>query len=348
MATGKRLPGEAEENSAEGLQGRVSSRVHRPLQRSFHAAKGQTGADAPDLHKEEDDQHSLVALENKMADLLAEEELKIQNVVSTKTICAAGKDTVTHDECRACARSGKQTCSFDYTVICSMLSDKIRYGVHVTDLVGCLRRTVYDKTYDEAEPIQSCLYRWYGTAMHQYLEQDLAGIEFEKEVKALGLEGSIDVFYLEEGRIIDYKTTRWINMGRLPYGSHVTQVNIYAAMLREMGHTVNSAAIQMLDLTGPSKCRKCKVPFAPDANGILVCPICHVSYMNSHTGAALVEVPLQPHEDVVRFIEKRRPVIVEALQTGISPEPNTSYLCDYCKHQPRCQTDEGRGTKPVA
>ena len=173
--------------------------------------------------------------------------------------------------------------------------------------------------------------------MHAQLEKDDFNFKSELELIALGIVGKADVYYAN-GRILDYKTTRWLTPSRLPYGSHEKQVNIYAAMLREMGLPVTSAAIQYIDLSGPTKCRKCNKTYVP-ANGQLECPICGASKEDAHLGALIFEIELAPHEQVVQAIEERRDALLTALDTRTEPTRERSYLCDYCSFRDICLSD---------
>jgi len=185
-------------------------------------------------------------------------------------LCSGGKGEVTREACKACALSGQQNCGFDYILIKAILDDKERFGIHVTDLTGCLRKAWFTKTTTAPEYVHANLYRLIGNIAHSVLENHGEESEAEVEVKAMGLEGKMDVY--RNGRIIDFKSTRWLTPSKLPYGSHELQVNIYAEMLRQIGKPVTSAAIQYLDMSGPTKCRTCKSPYEPDTTGTLSCP----------------------------------------------------------------------------
>jgi CRISPR/Cas system-associated exonuclease Cas4 (RecB family) len=239
-------------------------------------------------------------------------------------------------ECFKCALAGANTCGYDYSLLLYLLIDGERTGIHVTDLTGCLRMAYYRLNTEVAEYPHEMLTRKLGTAVHAQLESEGDVFVSEKELNALGIVGKADVYYLS-GRILDYKTTRWLTPSKLPYGSHEKQVNIYAALLREMGKLVTSAAIQYIDLSGPTKCRKCNRTYIP-ANGGLECPVCGASKEDAHLGAMIFEIELQPHEEVVDQIEERRDALLTALETRTEPERERSYLCDYCPFQDVCLT----------
>jgi CRISPR/Cas system-associated exonuclease Cas4 (RecB family) len=249
-------------------------------------------------------------------------------------VCDAGRGTLPRSECLDCALKGANTCGYDYSMLLFLLNDKERTGIHVTDLTSCLRNAYYARTRPAAEFPHEILIRKLGTAVHAQLENDNDAFVSEMPLEALGVVGTADVYY-KTGRIIDHKTTRWLTPSRLPYGSHALQVNYYAAILRKMGKPVTSAAIQYIDMSGPTKCRSCSKAFQP-INGILQCPKCGKTYPEAHTGAALFEIPLRPHEEVVEDIEERRNVLQLSIDEKTLPQPEQSFLCDYCPFVSLC------------
>jgi len=252
----------------------------------------------------------------------------IANQRSDTILCSAGKGEMTRGECLMCAKENRQTCGFDYILIKAILDDKERTGIHVTDLTGCLRKAWYTKTTTAPEYIHTQMYKLIGNIAHSVLEH--AGEEDEAEIPvfSLGLEGKMDVY--RNGRIIDFKSSRWLTPSNLPYGSHELQVNIYAEMLRQNGKAVRSAAIQYIDMSGPTKCRKCKVVYLPNEAGELSCPKCGKSSDEAHTGAVLIEIPLRSSAEIKALIEERRDKLNKALEANEMPSAEPSFLCEYC------------------
>ncbi len=240
-------------------------------------------------------------------------------------------------DCLVCAKAGNQSCNFDYAMIKALFSDKEREGVHVTDLTGCLRRAYYEKTRPPLEYLHTQMSRFLGTAIHSVLEKiNDPEIETEKGLDGYGITGTADVVY-KNGRIVDYKTTRWMTPSRLPYGSHVGQLNIYASILRSQGVKVTSAAIQYIDVSGPTKCRSCKVVCVPDEQGYAKCPKCGNYPLNGHLGVLLYEVPLDNDDQVAEEISIRRKALELSVEANEMPEAEPSYLCDYCPFQKECE-----------
>lgn len=259
----------------------------------------------------------------------------VANQMADSVLCSAGRGVTLKTDCLACALRQENACGFDYALLKGLYSDKQRFGVHVTDLTGCLRKSYYDKTRPPLEYPHQSIARFLGTAVHKALELNDEHLVSELPVAGMNVVGTADVVYTS-GRIVDYKTTRWLVPAKLPYGSHVTQVNIYAAMLRSQGRTVTSAAIQYIDLTGATKCRQCKLPYEPSENGYPACPQCHNSVPSAHLGGALVEVPLEDDATVSNWIAMREKTLSLSLETNTLPDAEVGFLCNYCSHKSSC------------
>lgn len=264
---------------------------------------------------------------------------------SDKILCSAGQGEMTKEACLGCALALQNRCGFDYSVLKAMFQDKERTGIHVTDLTGCLRQAYYAKVEAPLEYPHEMLTRFLGTGIHHYVESFLVEPEIlktEVPVNAYGLVGSVDLYYIyHNGRVVDLKTTRWLKLDKLPYGSHVKQVNIYAALLRAQGEPVNSAAIQYIDMSGPSKCSKCRGPVAPDEGGVMICTRCGHSLPTWHPGVATVEVALENDAMVAEWIATRLKILELSIEQSQAPEAEPSYICDYCAFRTRCEKEIG-------
>lgn len=260
----------------------------------------------------------------------------MKNQKSNKILCSGGKGEVEKSACLQCALSKKNNCGYDYALLKALFSDKEREGVHVTDLTGCLRRAYYDKTLQPIEYVHSMLARFVGTAVHSAVEGNDENMMSEVDVDGYGIVGRVDIVY-GNGTLMDVKTTRWLSPSKLPYGSHVAQLNIYAALLKSKGVSVNRLAIQYIDMSGPSKCRSCRVVVVPDENGIPVCPKCENHPRDAHFGAMVFEVPIEDSEMVADEVILRRKALELSVEAGQLPEKEESYLCDYCPFQSVCQ-----------
>lgn len=247
--------------------------------------------------------------------------------------CSVGKGVMSEEECLTCALNEvNPPCGYDYSLLRRIYTDAERTGIHVTDLTGCLRKSYYDKVRPVPISPSQRLILTLGTVAHAMLEGDDINMVTEMDVEALGVVGRMDVYY-RNGRIVDFKTTRWMMPDKLPYGSHALQVNIYAELMRQNGFNVDSMAIQYIDMSGPSKCRKCKSPSVYD-NGLIICPVCNTEIRNGHLGAMMIEIP--PIPDIEDFIVERRDKLSKSLDDEVSPDAEPSFLCKYCNHVDIC------------
>jgi CRISPR/Cas system-associated exonuclease Cas4 (RecB family) len=262
----------------------------------------------------------------------------------TDIICSAGKGTMETGECLACSLKHQGgPCGYDYSLLLAMFkhdeSTQRATEVHVTDVVGCLRRAWYSKMNPSAEYVHEGLAKWIGISAHSSIEVT-ADPFFVSELPLNfgGMVGKADIYY-KDGRVVDTKSTRWLYVDKVPYGSHALQVNIYGYMLRKMGKPVSKLQIQYIDASGPTKCRKCKVPVRW-FEGELRCPVCMKEFPNGHMGALLVEVPVMTDGEVEYYITERKEELEASMLTGLPPEPEPSYLCDYCSSRDICLPKE--------
>ena len=261
-----------------------------------------------------------------------------------KILCSGTRfDTeITPQQCLNCALKRQNDCGYGYAMLNSMFDDKERTGIHVTDLTGCLRKSFYEKTQPRAKYVHEKLLLFIGTITHAIFERGLENnehLQAELKVKGLGIEGTSDIVY-EEGRLVDFKTTRWMKPGYLPYGSHEMQLNVYAQMLREMGREINSLAIQYIDMSGPTKCRACKVPVRMRPDGGVACPMCGYIPRDPHLGAYLCEIPVWTETQCKDWINRRREALEVGLVFGDAPDGDPGFLCRYCDFTDICDVSE--------
>jgi CRISPR/Cas system-associated exonuclease Cas4 (RecB family) len=255
-----------------------------------------------------------------------------------KITCSAEKGVLGTEKCLACALDNPP-CGYDYAVLKNMFGDSQHEErmstIHVTDLTGCIRKAWYEKTIETAEYPHEMLTRWIGTKIHSAVEGSDELMDSELPVVWDSLVGKSDIVY-HDGRIVDLKSTRWMMPAKLPYGSHVLQVNIYAFMLRQMGREVTKLQIQYIDASGPTKCRACRL-IVRKYDGEYRCPSCGKAVKNAHLGAMLVEIPIMRDEEVLERIQERKENLENAMAMGIAPEKEPGYLCAYCSHIDLCQ-----------
>lgn len=253
-----------------------------------------------------------------------------------KVLCSGEefKEPISEETCLDCARTmnGFQPCGYSLALLKGVFkgSEDRSNEIHVTDLNSCLRKAYYGKINKKPEFIHEMQRRFIGNAIHHYLEE-VAGDEIEAElpVENNGVVGKIDAFSNET--ITDFKTTRWINPRKLPYGNHIDQLNYYKALFENNGKKAHQLHVQYIDMSGPSICRKCRVPLQL-TGGLPTCPKCGKVISKGHLGAVIVNVPIKDKEEVVAEITDKRQALEYALKEKAPPEGEPSWLCNYCPH----------------
>jgi CRISPR/Cas system-associated exonuclease Cas4 (RecB family) len=253
-------------------------------------------------------------------------------------ICSAGKGELTKKECLQCALDGDNLCGYSYGLLKSIYTDNVRTGIHVSDIVNCLRMAWYNQEYPDMPQMPHMRsYLTVGTAIHHHLEFEDDNMKSEIPVEAFGIVGTVDAYFPETGTVLDYKTTRWLTPSKLPYGHAVQQINIYALLMSEMGYEVNDLYLQYIDVSGPTKCRQCKLPVIITEGGNILCPKCGNAPNNAHLGAVNYHVPIFDLDETREFVEERRQILEAAIQAGEPPERETGFLCYYCEFADICQ-----------
>jgi len=247
-----------------------------------------------------------------------------------RIVCERTGTAVPASECIECAQTA--AClppAFIKAVLDHVAAD--RDGIHVSDVIGCLRRAYYSKTV-EKEPGRPSdhIVTLLGTLVHEALDRFQTNGEMPLKVTSNGVTivGRADCF--ENGVLRDTKTTRWMKVERLPYGNHKDQVLLYAAMLREMGETVKRVFINYIDLSGPSRCPYCK-QYSRDCT-------CNRPH-NGHNGFYPYEVEFDKValDEALDKAFVRAQLLQTALNTGQPPKrPARYWLCDYCDFSERC------------
>jgi CRISPR/Cas system-associated exonuclease Cas4 (RecB family) len=276
-----------------------------------------------------------------------------------KTLCMVTREPLEWDDCLSCAAQGLNTCGWDYALLRAMKQDddRKRVGYHVTEIKACLRKAYYTRTEESRPQFPSDrMYMVLGTMTHQILENSDHAIWAEVPVQIkLGhhaLYGTVDVYSPTLRRVVDYKTTRSIKPWGLPYGEHEEQVKIYTLMLRAMGLPVLSAAIQYIDLSGPSKCPYCKQGTLSPGNTTFTCRNCGKDFDNDrlHNGAALYEVELDDKElcEIEQALKARLETLDHALAEKDPPPAEPGWLCRYCTFRSICpQTADAERDLPA-
>lgn len=266
--------------------------------------------------------------------------------------CPYREVELTFKQCLDCAKSQQKRCPFIYPVLaaCFGSKDLKRTGIHVSDLTSCLRKAYYSKRLDWYQAPGSLITLLMGTTIHSTMEEyappgALVELELEaKTKKGVIVKGRIDLYESGPQTLTDWKTTRWMYLNKLPYGNHGTQLNIYAWLLRENGYPVKKMQVQYIDLSGPSKCKKCKGPLRPQKGGDYECTRCGKMYAGDkvHPGVALIPID---HIDMTSFIDEKSSQLQWALDQEIAPEKvdkKGNWICGYCEFTKECMAEEMR------
>jgi len=252
-------------------------------------------------------------------------------------ICSDGKGELTTEQCLECAlKSPKHhpPCGFDHGFLKSLFDTEDRSEeIHVTDILGCLKRSYLGKVDRKPVHVHELIVLAMGRAVHSLVEKSDEVASSEMSLEYEFLVGTSDRVY-KDGRVVDYKSTRWLMPDKLPYGKDEAQVNVYGFMLRRMGFPVTSLAIQYIDMSGPTKCRACKRTVR--MYDTLRCPNCMKEVKNAHLGAVLYEVDMWNESELEWYIRDNMAKLSKALTDKIAPEATVGYLCGYCAHSDEC------------
>lgn len=247
------------------------------------------------------------------------------------------KEPIDHETCLDCSLRLKQPpCGYGYRLLKAMFStfqDRSR-EIHVTDITTCLLKAYLTKTEEKPEYVHHRLLMFLGIAVHKSVDVTDSHVLSEKPVRRGDLIGRVDAIY-GDGDIEDVKTTRWLKPSNGPYGEHETQLNIYRLML---GSDKNMR-VQMIDLSGPTKCRSCKVP-ARLINGVTTCPVCGKEFPDGHLGATIVSV--DTIDDIEELVDERVGILKAALDMGVPPKAEPGWICGYCPHT-SCEYNKNEG-----
>ena len=250
-----------------------------------------------------------------------------------KIRCSVGKGALEAGECLACAlKNVLPPCGFEHSYLRKMYKtmDQDRPGIHVSDLVHCPRRAYLNKTQPIFEAPHEMLNKFYGLAVHDFLEQG-NGDHGEISIEWDGVVGRVDLF--EDGILRDYKTTKKIYEDLLPYGEHAMQQNVYAFMLKKLGHKVKRILLVYISKFGPSECSKCKVPVEVGTFGEMACPKCGSQPRNPNFGVKTIEVIPETEAYMEKYFRDRKMVLEKAFEANVAPDGMSGWECRYCAHE---------------
>lgn len=237
-------------------------------------------------------------------------------------------DPIESDECLQCAikMKGKQPCGYGYRLLKSIFTSGFEdrsNEIHVTDLSRCLLMSYMQKKDPQPAYVHELLVLWIGLAIHKAMEVSDDYVTSEVPGETDGIMFRLDS--VSEVGIEDTKTTRWMKPSKLPYGSHSAQINSY----RILSGNGKGMQIQYIDLTGPSKCRKCGI-YMRLIEGQYACPICGKTIEDGHLGAVIKEA--ERVEETRDIMYDRKEQLEYALTLNQPPEPEPGWGCSYCTY----------------
>lgn len=244
-------------------------------------------------------------------------------------------DPIETQTCLDCAlaRGNRPPCGYSYPLLKAIFESQAgdrSTEAHVSDVLSCLRKAYYTKVEPEPRYVHDMMVLWQGISIHKAIEEamrDEPGWQVEKEVQDGDLLGRIDVI-TPDGTIIDQKTTRWMKPSNLPYGNHREQVQIY----QQMAGLDGDMLIQYIDMSGPSRCRRCSVSMQM-TSGEVVCPKCGSTSPEAHLGAIVKRVKAKDIEERTKL---RTVILKTAMESKSVPDAEPDWMCRYCPFTERC------------
>lgn len=247
-------------------------------------------------------------------------------------VCERTKQVTTLQACLKCATEGPG-CHIPRGFILSLINENGREGIHVTDITGCLRKGFYKRTEEpRATLLSAYAVRLYGTVIHDAFAKhdEEANTKLVLDFGDVQIVGTADAVY--DGTIEDIKTTRWLQPYMLPYGNHLKQILYYAVMLWKSGKPVHKGIIRYVDLSGPSKCRKCKVQHS-------LCQCGAAIPKGAHNGFWAYTVFWTERDFEIAYQEMNTVVhqLQTAIQMNLAPDGTPSWECRYCDFSGQCK-----------
>jgi len=122
-----------------------------------------------------------------------------------------------------------------------------------SEIGGCKRKAWHKIEGTRAtNPSTHSLAATLGTAIHSWIEESLRGnprFLLETEVERDGILGHVDCFDLENGEVIDWKTTTKRNIPYFPSESQRWQVQVYGWLMSQT-HDVKSVSLVAIPREG--------------------------------------------------------------------------------------------------
>ena len=173
--------------------------------------------------------------------------------------------------------------------------------IHVSEVVGCLRKAFYSRTRPLTVTPANAL-KILGGNIHESLQEVLRRYGYETEFRVavsaggVKLVGHCDAYHPEKQHVLEFKT-----VGKLPerpYPEHVRQAQAY------------------LTLTNSKKA--------------------YIIYIGRSDGKVKV-FEVKPDKQVLRELIQRARELSHSLITREPPPPEPTHLCNYCEYKLTCR-----------
>ena len=118
-----------------------------------------------------------------------------------------------------------------------MYAKKTRKGVHISDLVYCIRESYLRKYLNKPQNLSSLFFFLDGEQRHKGFQGLVPNLQNEKKVKKFGIEATMDLYNDTEeelSKVIEIKTTRAKPKGEIP--PHYMRQGAYYCLVRETDH----------------------------------------------------------------------------------------------------------------
>lgn len=263
-------------------------------------------------------------------------------------LCEVDGDFVTDQQCLDCALHMRQRvdrhgvsrhCQWNYPYINSIVKAKEgrkNAGISTTNLVGCLRKTTWEKTTYYAQFPHEFMASGKGTAWHNHMEAHnenlstlIAEVRIAKKLpNGLVITGQMDRYRRDLALIEDYKTKEDHLFYEGPLG-YVAQLNIYAWMIRTGCIILETGEL----LQGP-------------VEELLL-------YPSTHKEGGAVPVEMWPDEVVEALLMETASIVIAGIEDPTTPvirsmEPVESPLCrGYCQFYTMCKKVGGKPSHPL-
>ncbi len=147
------------------------------------------------------------------------------------------------------------------TVVAAIMTDHYtnpnerKADYSITKIISPIQETILSKKYSKGNKliihdVLDFFKSWVGSVIHNALEdawsKDMKSIvekRYYKKISGKTISGKVDCFDINKSILMDYKTMALYKYQKKDFKQYEQQANLYAMLLREAGHVVNSLEI---------------------------------------------------------------------------------------------------------